>query len=377
MTRYVPALVIGGGPAGAAVAAHLALAGRAVTVVERKLGPHDKVCGEFVSGEAALYLRDMDIDLHRLGAVGLDAIRLYEGNRVATACLPFSAFSLSRRVLDEAILRVASAQGAEVLRGRCVQSLRPEEGQWRAALDDGRSLCATDVFLANGKHDLRGWKRAPGRQDDLIAFKLHWRLSADETAALGANVEIFLFPGGYAGLEPVEHGITNLCLVVRRAHFTALGHNWDALLAALRTACPQLDRRLIDAKRCWKRPLATASIPYGFVQTGDSGPWRLGDQAAVIASFSGDGMAIALHSAQLAARHYLSGSSVAVFQERLASDLARQVGRATLISQALVRPVGQKAALLAAQIFHGFLGSVARSTRIPAGCIASSRARIG
>lgn len=66
MTRYVPALVIGGGPAGAAVAAHLARAGRAVTVVERKLGPHDKVCGEFVSGEAALYLRDMDIDLHRL-----------------------------------------------------------------------------------------------------------------------------------------------------------------------------------------------------------------------------------------------------------------------------------------------------------------------
>ena len=35
-------------------------------VVERKAGPHDKVCGEFVSGEAALYLHDLDRKLKYL-----------------------------------------------------------------------------------------------------------------------------------------------------------------------------------------------------------------------------------------------------------------------------------------------------------------------
>jgi hypothetical protein len=47
--------------------------------------------------------------------------------------------------------------------------------RWIAELDDGSRLAAVDAFLATGKHDLRGWKRAPGRQIDLIAFKLHWR----------------------------------------------------------------------------------------------------------------------------------------------------------------------------------------------------------
>jgi len=58
-------LVVGGGVAGGAVAAYLARAGRHVVLLERKNGPHDKVCGEFVSGEAADYLRVLDIDVER------------------------------------------------------------------------------------------------------------------------------------------------------------------------------------------------------------------------------------------------------------------------------------------------------------------------
>ena len=42
-------LVIGGGLAGAAAAVHLAGAGRDVCLLERTTGPHDKVCGEFLS----------------------------------------------------------------------------------------------------------------------------------------------------------------------------------------------------------------------------------------------------------------------------------------------------------------------------------------
>jgi menaquinone-9 beta-reductase len=44
--------------------------------------------------------------------------------------------------------------------------------------------------------------------------------------------------------------------------------------------------------------LAIASIPYGYVQNRSIGLWCIGDQAAVIPSFSGDGIAIALHSAR-------------------------------------------------------------------------------
>lgn len=369
-----PALVIGGGIAGAAVAAHLAEAGREVIVVERRDGAHHKVCGEFVSGEAALYLGDLGVDLAALGAVRMRMVRLAARRRIAAADLPFPAYSLSRRALDEALLRVAAERGAQICRGRGVRALARHDSGWVATLEHGATVTAGDVFLATGKHDLRGWKRPPGTQNDLIAFKLHWRLAPEEAAALGPGVELTLFPGGYVGLEPVEDGAANLCLVVRKRQFAALGQRWDALLAALRAASPLLDRRLAGAIPCADRPLAIASIPYGYVVTESRGPWRLGDQAAVIPSFAGDGIAIALHSARLAADIYCAGGGAVEFQRRLARDVAAQVRRATWISRLLVCPAGEVIVASGTRMAPSIMAGVARMTRIPAARVRGSRA---
>jgi flavin-dependent dehydrogenase len=364
MTARAQALVVGGGIAGAAMAAHLAQAGRRVLLVERKAGPHDKVCGEFISGEAAPLLRDLHIGMGALGAVAVSAVRVCARDDAVMVPLPFPAFSLSRRVLDEALLARASACGAEVRRGASVRSLTRHDDQWIAELDDGEKIIAGDAFLATGKHDLRGWRRPPGRQGDLVAFKLHWRLSPAQTAALGSCVELFLFPGGYVGLERVEDGIANLCLVIGRRQFKALGSRWEPLLAALRSEVPALRRRLSGATPCWDRPLAIASIPYGFVHDRSDGPWRLGDQAAVIPSFTGGGISIALHSARLAAEIYLANGGADRFQSLLASGLAGRVRDATLISRMLVHPVGRSVAMAAARLMPGLVGAIASRTRI-------------
>ena len=283
---------------------------------------------------------------------------------MVAADLPFPAYSLSRYVLDEALLRRAKAFGAEIIRGRGVQSLQADDGHWIFELEEGDWLTAKNVFLANGKHDLRGWKRPAKRDSDFVAFKLHWRLSAPQRIALGDSVELFLFPGGYAGLEPVENGVVNLCLIIEHAQFVALGQKWDAVFNLLRTDCPHLARRLDGAAPCWERPLGMTSIPYGFVETRADGLWRLGDQAAVIPSFAGDGMVIALHSARLAARTYLKGGSAQAFQLRLAREVGGQVKRAALLSRVLMRPRGQWLAAAAARYFPNLLVVVAQTTRI-------------
>jgi flavin-dependent dehydrogenase len=365
MRSNAQALIIGGGIAGGAAAALLARAGRDVILVERKGGPHDKVCGEFISSEATLYLRELNIDLESLGAVRISTVRLYARDEVATARLPFPAFSVSRRALDEAVLGVAAASGAAIRRGRSVRSLHACAQSWTAQLEDGHEVSARDAFLATGKHDLRGWKRPPGRQDDLIAFKLHCRLDAAQTAQLASCVELFVFPGGYAGLELVENDVANLCLVVRRREFAQLDHRWDALVGKLRSDSPPLDRRLCGSDACWERPLAVASIPYGHVHNRGNGPWRLGDQAAVIPSFAGDGISIALHSARLAADYYLAGKTGAQFQSQLARDVCRQVRWATFLSLLLVRSPGQRVATALARVAPALIGQVARRTRIP------------
>jgi flavin-dependent dehydrogenase len=196
---------------------------------------------------------------------------------------------------------------------------------------------------------------------------MHWRVTKAQIATLNSCVELFLFPGGYAGLELVENGLANLCLVVRRRRFAELENRWDLLLAALRAELLPLHQMLVDAEPCSDRPLAIAAIPYGLVQRTSNGPWHLGDQAAVIPSFCGEGIAVALHSARMAAEYYLMGKSAADFQADLASGLAKQVCGATLLSQMLVRPAGQTAAMAMAQLAPRLIGQIASGTRIPTG----------
>ena len=358
------ALVIGGGPAGAAAAILLARAGRGVVLLERETGPHDKVCGEFISHEAAAYLNRLGIDLGALGAAPIRSARLADRSGLVEIALPFPAFSLSRRRLDEALLDLAHGAGVELRRGVRVRRLAAEGSGWSADLGEAGSVRGDAAFLAVGKHDLKGWKRPEGRQGDLVGFKMHLRLAPDQAAALDGHVELMLFPGGYAGLEPIEDGLANLALLARRSALPQGGDIWPGLLALMRGACPLLDERLQGAEPMWPKPLAIAATPYGHVQKTAGGVWRLGDQAAVIPSFAGDGLAIALHSAHLAAKAYLGGQAADDYQRALARDLGAQVLGATMLSQAMVRPWGQAALATLARLQPRLMTAAATRTRI-------------
>ncbi|HEX8117274.1 MAG TPA: FAD-dependent oxidoreductase, partial [Pyrinomonadaceae bacterium] len=51
MTAEFDAIIVGGGPAGASAAVHLAASGARVLLAERERFPRDKLCGEFISPE--------------------------------------------------------------------------------------------------------------------------------------------------------------------------------------------------------------------------------------------------------------------------------------------------------------------------------------
>ena len=153
-------LILGGGVAGCAAAIALAQKGRKVTLIEREPVPRHKVCGEFLSGEALEDLHALGINVASLGAVPIYSVRLAAARRAAEAPLPFPAASLTRRALDTALIAEAIAAGVRVERGCSVQSLgRTAANRWQATLDDGSSHEASTVFLATGKHDMRGHTR--------------------------------------------------------------------------------------------------------------------------------------------------------------------------------------------------------------------------
>ncbi len=368
-------LIVGGGLAGAAGAISLARGGRRVVLVEKESQPQHKVCGEFLSQEALGYLASLGIDPRTQGAAVLHSVRLAGRTGASTAPLPFAALSLTRRRLDEMLLQAAEAAGVHVLRGLPVHALERDSQGWRAVLQRGpamaESLAAATAFLATGKHDLHGRSRPPGRQSGLVAFKMYWRLTPEQAAALAGHVELVLFPGGYAGLQAVEEGAANLCCLVERRQLRRLEYlagsagRWQALLAAMRQACPHLRQRLAGAAPLLDRPLALSAIPYGYVRRAAEGVWAIGDQAAVIPSFTGDGMSIALHSGCLAAEMYLSGATATSFQQRLHADLRSRIGWATALSRGLVNPSLQSLFASAVSLRPSLLGWVAGRTRIP------------
>ena len=168
-------LIIGGGVAGSAVAIQLARAGKCVVLVEKEATARDKVCGEFLSQEAIHYLFKLGIDLGAIGAVPLRRIRLASDELESEAALPFSACSLSRKVLDENLIELAAKAGAQIIRGSRVYALDAlANGHFSARFSNGLILESQQAILATGKHNLRGWERTQGKQNDLLGFKMHW-----------------------------------------------------------------------------------------------------------------------------------------------------------------------------------------------------------
>jgi flavin-dependent dehydrogenase len=357
-------MVVGGGLAGSAAAIGLARAGRDVVLMERESRAQHKVCGEFLSREALKYLSLLGVGVAGVGGVSIRAVRLACQAGVSEAELPFRAMSVTRRRLDEELLQVAAAAGVRVVRGCRVQGLARDGAGWRAAVEGAEPVLAGAAFLATGKHDVRGRARPKGKQADLVAFKMYWRLAPEQAAALEGHVELMLYRGGYAGLQPVEDGVANLCCLVERARLRQLGGSWEKLLAAMQQECGLLRERLQGARALLEKPLAVSAIPYGYVRETSDGVWALGDQAAVIPSFTGDGMSIALHSGCLAAAMYLRGETAEQFQERLRGEVSGQVALATMVSRGLVWRPSQGVVMAAVGLWPGVLRVVAGRTRI-------------
>ncbi len=361
-------LILGGGVAGCAASVALARKGRSVTLIEREPTPRHKVCGEFLSGEALADLRGLGMDAASLGAVPIDRVRLAATRRAAQAPLPFPAASLTRKALDTALIAEAVAAGVRVEQGRSVQTLSRTTGNtWHVRLDDGTSREAPTAFLATGKHDLRGHSR-PEDPARWVAFKMYFRLSPAQRADLAGASELMLYPGGYGGIQPVEDGMANLCCVVQQKHLMRMGRRWENFLAKIQEHCPHLAMRLDGAEPLLDKPIAITHIPYGYLRrTTEEGLYCIGDQAAVIPSFTGDGISIALHTARCAAAACLAAKPAPQFQSELRSGLLAQMRLAELAADGLNNSLARAVLPFCLRVWPGVMRVTARLTRVAQG----------
>ena len=328
--QEAPFIAVGGGLAGAAFALELARNGAPVLLLESTRSPHHKVCGEFLSEEAQTLLSYLGIDVHTMGASSIGTFRLAAGASYAEAPLPFRAAGYSRYRLDQALLEKAATAGAEVRRGMTVTEVSATDASI-VVKAGGKKLTARAIALASGKHNLRQFPRTPS---DMVGFKLQLRVSASARALLDDVVQLMMFDGGYIGAIVVEEEFVTLCWVMHSALLQRIGADWGAQAAHLAQQSPLLAELLAGAEPRWNKPVAVAAIPYGYLRREVLSPaiFPVGDQIAVIPSFTGDGMSIALLSGIDAAQAVLAGISADEFQRRMIARLRPQFRWASMVN---------------------------------------------
>jgi flavin-dependent dehydrogenase len=304
--------IIGAGPAGSAAAIELSRAGANVLLLEKAAFPRHKVCGEFLSPEVAGVLDELGCSKLLDSAPRMDVACVHTlSKQVLEFPLPSPAHGLSRRTLDDGLVRAACGHGATFSQKAEITACA--DGALTAR--DGRRFQARVVIQASGRSTNTG-------TTNWFGFKAHF------LGHYPACVDLHFIPGGYLGVSPVEDGRINVCALVekrlvRQAHEIVRGILGDAL--------PQ---------------------EWPFLFTGPLDPgWRglhgltAGDAVAFLDPFTGDGISLALRSGRLAARaalRMLAGEREATVVANYGQELQRmyrhQFGAARLLRFGAHRP---------------------------------------
>lgn len=305
-------VIVGGGPAGSALAYALARKGARPIVVDRATFPRPKPCAEYLSPQASRVLASMHVldEVERAGAAQLAGmvIRAPSGTRVVGEFAGCSVkgfrdrgLSVRREILDAILLRAARDAGADVREStHVVDVMRDATRRARGVrLADGSEIRAGIVVGADGLRSIvarRLGLASHARWPRRYALVTHYRGVGD----IGECGEMHVERSGYVGIADVGGGVTTVALVVPARHARGFALGREAFLDAWLAARPQLARRFAGATRV-SPVVATGPFASRARRAWAPGAALVGDAADFFDPFTGEGIYAALHGGEMLA----------------------------------------------------------------------------
>ena len=310
MKRTADVLVVGGGPAGSAVAILLARAGFQVCLLDKRHFPREKPCGEYLSPGCVPLLKRLGV-LHILEEIGSQPIW---GMRVETSAgtfftgtypgeaVPPHGYALPRERFDTLLFEAARCAGVECLEGwRVVDLIRAGHrvaGVIGASNGRTRHFTAALTIGADGRNSVVARRLglfASHPSHRKVAFVQRFQMPAE----LGGLGEVYLGREGYCILNPQRAATANVAAVVDQRDLP-LRRPWEEVFRELLAAYPSVRRKLIGAA-----PLNSLQILGPLACrvkriVGD-GFLLVGDAAGYYDPMTGEGIYQALKGAELAA----------------------------------------------------------------------------
>jgi len=314
----IDCLIIGGGLAGLCAAIHLSKAGFTVVLIEKNSYPKHKVCGEYVSNEVLPYLEYLGIDVFKQGAKRISKLELTTtDNELISANLPLGGFGMSRYALDSLLAKKAKSQGVQILQDT-VTAIHFRDDEFSLETKNRTKITSKVAIGAFGKRsnlDINLDREFIKEKSPYLGVKIHVEGDFPENL-----VALHNFKGGYCGLSKVETNAINLCYITNFKSFKKF-KDIEEFQREVLFKNKALKEMFAQSKPLFEKPLTISQISFDTKKPVENHILMCGDSAGMIHPLCGNGMGMAIRSAQLASNliiDYLRGKIVS--RKQLESD---------------------------------------------------------
>jgi flavin-dependent dehydrogenase len=317
--------VVGGGLAGLISSFLLAREGWSVSLFEKKQYPFHRVCGEYVSNETLPFLQSNGLFPEEFHPEKISRFQLTSVNgKSAELSLGLGGFGISRYSFDNFLYKKAIEAGVNVHCDTSVEDITFKDDDF-ILKTSGKEYRSRLVIGAHGKRsklDHTFNRQFVRRRSPYVGVKYHIRV--DHEPGL---IALHNFKDGYCGISNVEDGKTNLCYLTHRNNMKRFG-NVREMEEAVLFGNPFLRSIFQRAEFLPDKPEVINEISFATKDPVEHHILMAGDAAGMIAPLCGNGMAMAIHSAKIAAewgnKFLRKGISREVMEEAYASEWARE-----------------------------------------------------
>tara|TARA_B110000908_G_scaffold170494_1_gene230233 strand:+ start:1486 stop:2649 length:1164 start_codon:yes stop_codon:yes gene_type:complete len=303
----VDVIIIGGGLAGLCNAIHISKFGKKVVLIEKNEYPKHKVCGEYISNEVLPYFGFLDINPFDFGAVKIKNFQLSTTkSKLISARLPLGGFGISRHQLDFVLLEKAQENGVTILKDS-VLNIKFSNDVFSVETKENKTLSSKITIGAFGKRsllDVKMERKFIQKKAPYLGVKIHVRGDFPEDL-----VALHNFKGGYCGVSKVENNAINLCYITNYTSFKKY-KNIEDFQEQVVFKNKFLKGIFQNSEAVFEKPLTISQISFETKKPVENHILMCGDSAGMIHPLCGNGMSMAIQSAQLASvliLNYLNG----------------------------------------------------------------------
>lgn len=303
-------IIVGAGLAGLTSAIHLSKYRVNVLLIEKNRLPKHKVCGEYISNEVLPYLEFLGIDPFKFGAKRINQFELSTSqNKTIKSQLPLGGFGISRFKIDKVLADKAEENGVKIIYDS-VSDIEYENNEFTVSTLNKSKYKSKFVIGAYGKRsgiDFKLNRKFIKKKSPYLAVKTHVKGNFPSDL-----VALHNFEGGYCGASKVEDGSINLCYITDFNSFKKY-NSIEAFQENVVYKNRNLESLFEYSEKVFESPLTISQISFLPKNPVEHHVIMCGDTAGLIHPLCGNGMSMAIRSAQIASTlilNYFQSSSI-------------------------------------------------------------------